>query len=163
MPRRSTRASLPAPAGYRLVLPSPNGAPLSFAAGGHPIVLAACLRNAGAVARMAAGLGATFAVIPAGETWATGELRPSLEDLIGAGAVIASLPGNRSPEAELAAASFERFHADPGGALPQSSSGKELIERGYGRDVELAAECDVSMNVPRLMDGAFVSGASRAA
>jgi 2-phosphosulfolactate phosphatase len=151
------------PAGYRLVLPSPNGAALAFAAGHHQIVLAACLRNAGAVARMAASLGATFAVIPAGETWPTGELRPSLEDLIGAGAVIASLPGNRSPEAELAAAIFERFRAGPAGALRQSSSGKELIERGFGRDVELAAECDVSVNVPRLLDRAFVSCVSRLA
>jgi len=142
------------PAGYRLVLPSPNGAVLSFGAG-HQTVLAACLRNATAVARMATGLGATFAVIAAGETWPTGELRPSLEDLIGAGAVIASLPGSRSPEAELAAACFERFRADMDGALRQCSSGKELIERGFGRDVDLAAESDVSANVPRLLGRAF--------
>ena len=96
------------PAGYRLVLPSPNGATLSFAAApaAHPALLAACLRNATAVGQVAARRGSTFAVIAAGEMWATGELRPSLEDLIGAGAVIASLPGSRSPEADLAAAAF---------------------------------------------------------
>src|SRR5436190_17127698 len=90
------------PAGYRLVLPSPNGSALSFGAN-HRIVLAGCLRNATAVARAAAHLGSTVAVIPAGEQWPTGELRPSLEDWVGAGAVIAALSGKSSPEAQLAA------------------------------------------------------------
>jgi len=143
------------PAGCRLVLPSPNGAALSFDAR-HPLLLAACLRNAASVARTAAAREATYAVIAAGETWSTGELRPSLEDLIGAGAVIAMLPGSRSPEAELAAACFERFRADLTGALRECISGKELIERGFGRDVDLAAESDVSANVPRLVGRSFV-------
>jgi 2-phosphosulfolactate phosphatase len=144
------------PAGYRLVLPSPNGAALSFAAS-HGTVLAACLRNAGTAARVAARLGSTFAVVPAGETWATGELRPSLEDWIGAGAVIASLPGQRSPEADLAAAGFELFRQDLPGALRRSGSGKELLARGFGRDVDLAAQYNVSTHVPRLRDRVFAA------
>jgi 2-phosphosulfolactate phosphatase len=143
------------PTGYRLVLPSPNGAALSCAAG-HPVVMAAGLRNARAVARMASRLGSTYALIPAGETWASGQLRPGVEDLIGAGAVIACLPGTRSSEAELAVAGFERFREDLPGALRNSSSGKELIERGFALDVSLAAEYDVNSTVPRLIDGAFV-------
>jgi 2-phosphosulfolactate phosphatase len=146
------------PAGYRLVLPSPNGAALSFAAD-HPVILAVCLRNAVAAGRMAARLGSTFAVIPAGETWSTGELRPSLEDLIGAGAVIDSLPGSRSPEADLAVAAFERFRDHLPGSLQRSSSGKELIQRGFAADVDLAAELNVNLNVPRLVNRAFVGGA----
>jgi 2-phosphosulfolactate phosphatase len=145
------------PAGYRLALSSPNGAALAFAAD-HATVLAACLRNAGAAGKMAARLGSTFAVIAAGETWDTGELRPSLEDLIGAGAVIASLPGSRSPEAHLAVASFERFREDLPGAMRNSSSGKELTERGFELDVDLAAQLNVSGNAPRLVDRAFVGG-----
>jgi 2-phosphosulfolactate phosphatase len=144
------------PAGYRLVLPSANGAALSFAADG-PVVLAACLRNAKAVAQSAAGLGSTVAVIPAGEMWSTGELRPSLEDWIGAGAVIDACEGTRSPEASHAAAAFRYFRDDLSQALRNSGSGKELIERGFGLDVELAAELNISRNVPRLFDGAFVS------
>jgi 2-phosphosulfolactate phosphatase len=144
------------PHGSRLVLPSPNGAALSFAIH-HPSVLAACLRNAPAVARAAARWGSTFAVVPAGETWSTGELRPCLEDLIGAGAAIASLPGTRSPEAELAVACFEHFRSDLLIALRQSSSGKELMERGFGGDVDLAAEFDVSANVPRLVGRGFTA------
>jgi 2-phosphosulfolactate phosphatase len=144
------------PAGYRLVLPSPNGAALSFAVD-HPIVLAGSLRNATAVAHTAAGLGSTVAVIPAGEIWPTGELRPSLEDWVGAGAVISTLSGIRSPEAALAAAAFDRFSGGLLHALRESVSGKELIERGFGLDVDAAAELNVSKNVPRLINRAFVT------
>jgi 2-phosphosulfolactate phosphatase len=144
------------PAGFRLVLPSPNGAALSFHAD-HPAVFAACLRNATAVARAAAGMGSTFAVVVAGETWPSGELRPALEDLIGGGAVIASLPGTRSPEAEMAAACFGRFRSNLAAALRNCSSGKELMARGFAADVELAAELDASANLPRLIERAFVS------
>ena len=49
------------PAGYRLVLPSPNGAALSFAAD-YATVLAGCLRNAAAIAAASARIGATIAV-----------------------------------------------------------------------------------------------------
>ena len=91
-------------------------------------------------------------MVPAGESWDTGELRPGMEDLIGAGAVIASLAGSRSPEADLAVASFEHFREDLSGALQRSSSGKELIERGFAMDVDLAAEWNVSLNAPRLMN-----------
>jgi 2-phosphosulfolactate phosphatase len=144
-------------AGSRLVLLSPNGAALSFHAR-HEAVLAACLRNVRAVAHAAAAIGRTVGVIPAGETWSGGELRPCLEDLVGAGAVIAELRGGRSPEAELAVACFERFRGDLSGALRKSSSGKELIERGFAGDVELAAEYNVSTAVPRLVGRSFVAG-----
>lgn len=36
-------------------------------------------------------LGRTVAVIPAGERWADGSLRPAIEDLLGAGAFIREL------------------------------------------------------------------------
>jgi 2-phosphosulfolactate phosphatase len=144
------------PAGYRLVLPSPNGAALSFAVD-HAIVLAACLRNATAVAQAAARLGSSIAVIPAGERWPADALRPCLEDLVGAGAVIAALSGKLSPEAALAAAAFHHFREGLLPALRESGSGMELMERGFGRDIEIAAELDVSSNVPRLVDRAFVA------
>lgn len=146
------------PPGYRLVLPSPNGAALSLAAGAHgAATFTACLRNAGAVARAARQFGDTFAVIPAGERWPDGSLRPSIEDWIGAGAVLAALPGRPSPEARMAIAAFESLGRVCGPTLEGSSSGKELIGRGFGEDVALAAELDASTTAPRLQDGGFVA------
>jgi 2-phosphosulfolactate phosphatase len=147
--------------GYRLVLPSPNGGALSLTAfravaGGGTVTFTACLRNAGAVARAARQLGSTFAVIPAGERWPDGSLRPAVEDWIGAGAVLARLPGRPSPEAAMAIAAFESLGGLCGPALEGSSSGKELIDRGFGEDVALAAELDASTAAPRLHDGGFV-------
>jgi 2-phosphosulfolactate phosphatase len=140
--------------GTHLVLPSPNGSALAFSAD-HPIVLAACLRNATAASALAARLGATVAVIPAGETWDTGELRPCVEDLACAGAVIAALRGRKSPEAEFAEAAFAFAREHLQAMLRDCGSGRELIERGYAMDVDIAAQLDVSRNVPRMTDRAF--------
>lgn len=144
------------PPEYRLVLPSPNGAALCFSARWRNL-LTACLRNAPAVSEAAKRLGSMTAVIPSGETWDDGSLRPSLEDLIGAGSVIAGLPGRRSPEAEVALAVFERFARDLPATLRACASGKELIERGFSADVDLAAQHNVSPSAPILEHGAFVS------
>jgi 2-phosphosulfolactate phosphatase len=143
------------PAGCKLVLPSPNGSALAFGIE-HDKVLAGCLRNASAVAAAAARLGKTIAVIPAGEIWGgEGGLRPSFEDWVGAGAVIAGLAGRKSPEARMAQAAFEAARGDMPRLMRECGSAKELIGRGYPEDVEMAAEVDVSGNAPRLVDGAF--------
>lgn len=149
---------LTAPAGLRCVLPSPNGAALARAAARtNAIVLAACLRNATAVARYAVTVGTTFNVCPAGERWPDGSIRFAIEDWLGAGAVLRALPGAKSPNAVGAVAAFEHGRDDLRRALVASGSGRELIERGYARDVDLAAECDVSESVPRLIDDAFAA------
>ena len=95
-------------------------------------------------------------MIPAGEQWRESSLRPCLEDLIGAGAVLAELPGTLSPEAEMAIATFARFRCELGDALYRCGSGKELVELGFALDVELAAEYAVSNVAPRLAEERFV-------
>jgi 2-phosphosulfolactate phosphatase len=119
----------------------------------------ACLRNAPAVAKQVRQHGTRVAVIPAGEHWSDGSLRPSLEDLVGAGCVLAELSGSLSPEAELAVAAFERFRGSLHDALSRCSSGRELIEQGFAADVELACAWAVSSSVPIFLEDRFVNGA----
>lgn len=145
------------PPSTRLVLPSPNGATLSrIAAEHHRTVFAGCLRNAGAIAAAARRAGATIGVIAAGERWPDHSLRPAIEDLVGAGAIISGLDsGARSPEAELAVASFQHVATNLWRYLQASASGRELIELGFDEDVRLAAELNVSPTAPILSAGAF--------
>jgi 2-phosphosulfolactate phosphatase len=100
-------------------------------------------------------LGSTFNVCPAGERWPDDALRPALEDWLGAGAILRSLPGPRSPEANAAVAAFETARAQLRDVILASSSGRELSERGYMADVNVAAEYDVSRCTPRLRNGVF--------
>jgi 2-phosphosulfolactate phosphatase len=139
------------PEGTRLVLPSPNGSTLTLAAGGVPTFVG-CLRNAKAVADAASKAGRRVSVIAAGERWQDGSLRFAVEDLIGAGAIIHHMQGNRSPEADVAEAAFLRSRDDLLATLQACSSGKELIERGHGSDVELAAALNASDRAP-MLDG----------
>lgn len=148
----------------RLVLPSPNGATLALlAAELGATVVTGCLRNATAVAAACRVLGQTVAVVAAGERWRdaddqTGSLRPAVEDLVGAGAILTALqPTNPSPEAVAAMAAFGVAAPDLGGFLAGCASGRELRERGFAQDIELAAQIDVSSTVPILRGEAFAA------
>jgi 2-phosphosulfolactate phosphatase len=144
------------PSGTRLVLPSPNGATLTLGTGRVP-TLAGCLRNAQAVAAVAQRYGQRIAVIPAGERWPRdGSLRPALEDWVGAGAIISHLVGPLSPEAHAAATTFRGVQSDLAGLLESCSSGKELLARGFAKDVALASALNVSACVPVFRGGAYV-------
>jgi 2-phosphosulfolactate phosphatase len=140
----------------RLVLPSPNGAAVSLHAVPHGHVLAGCLRNRAAVCRRAVALGGPFGIIPAGERWSDGSLRPALEDLLGAGAIAAMLPGNLSPEAAAAVAAFDAAAASLQDTLLSCSSGVELVDAGFRDDVEFAATLDVCASAPELIDESYV-------
>lgn len=163
--RRRSRYSLAptsyvdAPAGLRCVLPSPNGARVSLAAAASgSVVLTGCLRNARAVAGFAQQVGRTFNVIPSGERWRDGSMRPALEDALGAGAILSWLPASRSPEAEAAVAIFERYRDKLVMALDACGSGRELDGRGHHDDKFIAGQLDVSGCVPRFEGVGFVDG-----
>jgi 2-phosphosulfolactate phosphatase len=144
--------------GARVLLPSPNGSRLSLATGGTP-TLCGALRNAGAVARAAAQIadGRDIAVIAAGERWSDDSLRPAIEDLLGAGAILSALPAgiDLSAEARLAADAFRSTRPHLAETIRDCLSGRELIDRNYGDDVEIALELDASDIVPRLLDGLY--------
>lgn len=143
--------------GSRLVLPSPNGSTIAYRARelGVPHVLAGCLRNATATARVARQLadGGPISVIAAGERWGTadGPLRPAIEDQLGAGAVLAALDPSASvsaprcsPEAAGARAAFVAARPLLFDALAACASGRELIARGWEDDVANSAALDVT-------------------
>jgi 2-phosphosulfolactate phosphatase len=143
--------------GERIVLPSPNGSTISLATGDTP-TYAGCLRNAHAVARAAMSHGPRIGVIPCGERWSDdATLRPALEDLIGAGAVIAELHGTRSPEATAAVWAFEGAATTLVETIGACASGKELIERGHSEDVAIACDLGADAIAPRLVGGAYMA------
>lgn len=157
-----------------VVLPSPNGASVSArAAAAGATVLAGCLRNARvtAVAALRALRGTdpagqrrrpvnTVLVIAAGERWADGSLRPAVEDLLGAGAVIAELVAQAgdgvtcSPEAMIAMRAWTSC-SDPQETLLHCASGRELLLRGYPDDVNIALEHNLSDVVAMLSGDSF--------
>jgi 2-phosphosulfolactate phosphatase len=151
------------PAGSRLVLPSPNGSTLAFGAadeGPGATVLAGCLRNARAVAGVAAAVPGPVAVVAAGERWHgdIGPVRPAVEDLVGAGAVLRRVADARgdaaslSPEAVAAVAAYEAVTGDLAGWLAATASGRELAARGWDDDVAVAATA-VAEDVAPVLDG----------
>lgn len=157
-------ASLSAVEGIeRLVLPSPNGSTIAFAlADSGAQVVGACLRNAGAVARWLAPKvadGASVVVVPAGERWYDDTLRPAVEDLWGAGAVLAglvdeaALAESASPEARTAVAAWRAAQLPDD--LLHCAGGVELTEVGFVADIQIAAQHDVSEVVPLLVDESF--------
>ncbi|MEV8510786.1 2-phosphosulfolactate phosphatase [Dactylosporangium sp. NPDC051484] len=150
-----------APLVDQLVLPSPNGATICSAAAstGVPVV-AACLRNAPAVARWlhTRGYGTptnAVGVIAAGELWPDGALRPCVEDLLGAAAVLDGLSMLGAPlsvEAAVSLAALAAVH-NVEAAVHRCVSGQELIQRGFAEDVRLAVESGTSDTVPVMTDG----------
>jgi 2-phosphosulfolactate phosphatase len=154
----------------RIVLPSPNGSALAHAlAERRATVVGAALRNRLAVARWIAdtvtgetGAGPpAIAVVAAGEQWPDGSLRPAVEDLWGAGAVIAALSdlgiGDQSPEAWTAEAAFRGVEESLAAELADCASGQELAMAGFADDVAIAAELDSSDCVPVLIGERFLN------
>jgi 2-phosphosulfolactate phosphatase len=154
-----------APAPERLVLPSPNGSTIAASVPAKEVV-AGCLRNATAVAEWLVdhdfgGRERPVTFVAAGEHWPNGELRPALEDLLGAGAIIAALdrrrrsPSTLSRQAAAANATWQATRSDLHRVLRACVSGRELTADGYATDVVLAAEHDRQDAVPVLAGGAF--------
>jgi 2-phosphosulfolactate phosphatase len=145
----------------RLVLPSPNGSTIcTLLDEAGTTVVAASLRNASAVGQWLepqVAEGAQVLLVPAGERWPDGSLRPCAEDFWGAGAVLAELPlALLSPEARLARAAYDDFEDRPLEHLFSCAGGLELEAKGFGDDVALAGRLRSSAVVPVLTRGAFV-------
>lgn len=164
-PSLSPAGLLTCPPVPRLVLPSPNGSAIAVALQDvGATVMIGCLRNATATAsRLASELdrGHAVRIIAAGEHRARdGSLRPAVEDQLGAGAVLSALSRlghgpTMSPEAAAAAAMFRAAESCLIEWMTHCVSGRELIDRGFDSDVEVASALDVSRTVPLLTGGWF--------
>ncbi|OAK57446.1 2-phosphosulfolactate phosphatase [Rhodococcoides kyotonense] len=150
----------------RLVLPSPNGSSIAHSlSASSGVCIGASLRNASSVAEWISANyrdGSVVSVIAAGERWPDGSLRPSVEDLWGAGAVLAELVDRRpnlevSPEAEVAVATWNSITGTVEAKLQSCASGRELVLDGYPSDVAIAAEVGRSRSVPILREDRFVN------
>ena len=149
----------------QLRLASLNGAQCTLRASSAPRLFAGALVNASAVARAVQASALPITVVACGERWKQpgedGALRFALEDLLGAGAVIAALAGlPTTPEAKAARAAFLGARKQLAARLLGCESGRELIEKGREGDVQFAAHYDVLTCVPLWnAQGFFSSGA----
>ena len=142
--------------GTRIVLASPNGATCSRYARTVPCLFVGALVNAEAVATVVSHLLDTtdrcVTIIACGERWqppsADGALRVALEDYLGAGAILASLHHEPSPEARVCASAFTHSRRDIAALLWDCGSGRELRRMGFPEDVRHAAQLNSSDAVP---------------
>jgi 2-phosphosulfolactate phosphatase len=149
--------------GTRIVLASPNGATCSRYARAVPFFFVGALVNAEAVAMVVSHLLDTtdrcVTIIACGERWhppvADGALRVALEDYLGAGAILASLRYEQSPEARVCAGAFTHSRRDIAALLWECGSGRELRSMGFPEDVRHAAQLNSYDAVP-VMRGTHV-------
>ena len=145
--------------GDRVLFTSLNGAACTSAASRAPLVIVGALTNRSAVAEtirrtLRAGVAARCTIIACGERWTSvaderDSLRPSVEDLLGAGAIASAAAGLRlSSEAGVAAGAYDAVADRILDTVRGCVSGRELVERGFPEDVELAARLDSSRAVP---------------
>lgn len=149
--------------GAKVAVASPNGATCSrFGRDVSCLILGAFL-NAQAVAEAIEQemlrITRPITVLACGERWKEpnedGELRFALEDYLGAGAIISSLPTKykRSPEAHTAEVAFMAIEANLKEVIARCGSGVELIDKGFAGDVEHSAKLNSYEVVPVLIDG----------
>jgi 2-phosphosulfolactate phosphatase len=143
----------------RIVLTSINGAHCVSSAAKSPIVVIGALTNCGATAKAIAALlrmnkSSRCTLIACGELWSSiypdqEGMRPSIEDLIGVGAIAAELGSefSLSMEAKNAVDVFNSNKDDLHNFLRSSISGRQLIAREFDGDVELASELDSEVEV----------------
>jgi 2-phosphosulfolactate phosphatase len=148
-----------------------NGASVAEAAAAAGArVLLGCLRNAAAVAaevlaeQRRRGERTSVAVIAAGERVSRhpdADLRFAVEDLLGAGAIVAALTDlgidHTSPEAAAACESYRGLGRAVRHLVTASGSGQELIAAGRRDEVLAAADVDAVGVVPVLEDGVFTA------
>lgn len=150
-----------ATAGQKIILPSPNGANCTGRASKAPVLVAASLVNSRATGVWIRGQlsdrGIAVTVIAAGERWPESGLgtRFAIEDYLGAGAIIAEINGDNSPEAEICRNAFTASQKNIAEIIFDCVSGRELRQMGFGGDVNYCAQKDIISVVPLLINNGY--------
>jgi 2-phosphosulfolactate phosphatase len=151
----------------KIVLRTLNGAECTLLAARAPLVVAGSLLNAAAVgaalAKYVTEAGRCVTVVACGERLtqpAPGEegLRFAIEDHLGAGAIIAAIGGDLSPEARVCADAFEASRGRLADLLMECASGRQLRAWSLEADVQFAARLDACDAVPVLRDDHYERG-----
>jgi 2-phosphosulfolactate phosphatase len=125
----------PADDGQKFVICSLNGAACTWVASKVPALLIGCFLNASAVSNAANQLnmkiGANISVIACGEKWSSNlenenNMRPGIEDYLGAGFILSMLGGSKSPEAQVCIGAYEHSKAKIQELVWDCGSGREL-------------------------------------
>jgi len=145
--------------GEKFVLSSRNGATCVMASKKDSNILIGCLLNVSSVASVANKIqkekNLNITVVACGERWNSingevRELRPCVEDYLGAGAILKLLEGTKSPEARVCICAFENSRQNLAGLITDSSSGRELAAKGFLGDVTFSLQNDLFKEIPIL-------------
>ena len=151
--------------GANIILPSPNGSTCSRACTDIPYTFLGALVNAGAVAGLVTRLLADgshgVTIIACGEREKEpnpgGDLRPAIEDYLGAGAIISSLDCLKSPEARVCETAFTSSLPNLSDLIWDCASGRELRELGFPDDITFASRLNALDTVPILKESHFTN------
>lgn len=146
----------------RFVLPSTNGSTCAKLCGKVPALLIGCFLNAKEVAKVAKKIQvktkSNITVIACGERWrknkekdSRDELRPCIEDYLGAGAILSFLRGSKSPESIVCLNAFNGSKSKLRALIYESSSGRELRQLGFNEDVHYCSKLNYLRDVPILV------------
>lgn len=145
--------------GKRYIVSSINGATCVKAANKNNLVFVGCFLNISAVANVVNKIqkekNLNITVIASGERWNSingepKELRPSIEDYLGAGAILELIDGTKSPEAKVCISAYQNSKSELSDLIADSSSGRELKAMEFPEDVEFCSRIDIFEEVPVL-------------
>ena len=149
--------------GKKYIVSSINGATCVKAANERNFIFIGCLLNAQAIANVVNQIQKekklNITVVACGERWSgindePKELRPSIEDNLGAGAILELLGGSKSPEARVCISAYQNSKTELKELIVDSSSGRELKAMEFSEDVDFCSQINIYKEVPVLVQDA---------
>ncbi|NJD68225.1 MAG: 2-phosphosulfolactate phosphatase [Candidatus Methylomirabilota bacterium] len=145
--------------GKTVVLTTTNGTRTFQAVSGAQAIIACSFLNVSAAARWLIGTGRDVLIVCAGRRG-----RFCVEDAVGSGMLIdrvLSISRGSAECSDAAGAAHRLFTTDRGdllGMLRSCAWGREIIRQGFGADLEICAQVDLTDIVPVMRNGRLVAG-----